>query len=183
MKKQKPGKRWIFKRRKTGEKDVGVLPTQYGESNRFARWQPYSKGWAGGGDSGGSWVSIKFSRKVVIARADGSGPEGLLGRMKAALNSLRGAARRKGYTAPDVTPEQMVVQWLSQKGICAACKGILKTNCKNLRWPHYDHCHETGRGRGFVHRWCNWAEACFRHMSKTERLSFLSWIEDLENNT
>lgn len=90
----------------------------------------------------------------------GTGPQGLLSRMKHLLGISKYRSRQEKYLPPNTTPEDMVYQWVSQKGFCAACKepiDLLKT--------HFDHDHKTGEPRGFVHPVCNMIEGFISKMS------------------
>lgn len=155
--KQESGKTWEFIDKKSGVKDVVVLP-ELGESNDQVYWHtnPSSK-------NGGTWSSRKLRR----LRSQGNGGDGLIERMRMLV---RAGCRTKGYIPIKNTPEEMLDQWKKQNGKCAACGGFL-----DLLKASYDHDHDTGEGRGFVHRWCNHAEGFVRQMSNDEFDSFVLW--------
>lgn len=49
-----------------------------------------------------------------------------------------------------ISPVKQLHMWEAQKGLCALCQTEL-----NFRKAHLDHCHETGRVRGFLCASCN----------------------------
>lgn len=171
---QVPGKEYTFIHKVTGEKDTGILPLTYGESNEFARWQPGSNY-----EKGGHWTSHVFNRKSTHEVRRGQGRQGLISRMRLIVGQQKNTAERRGYMPPRTTPEQMVIEWTTQNGRCAACFGPISLFGTRLdgNGACYDHNHETGEPRGFVHRHCNWAEGALVKMSDVERTNFLKWFE------
>lgn len=168
---QQPGETWVFINRITGEQVSGTLPAR-GESNDFAYWQ-----------NSGCWRSAKFSRDRNKRRTHGETPKGLLGLMDYRLIVSRRHAEIERYAPPDTTAEKMVSEWLLQDGKCAACGGPLGSlvATRNEAAVHYEHCHETGKTRGFVHKHCNFAEAAFLKMSNEEMGIFIDWIKKVQN--
>jgi hypothetical protein len=165
---QIPGKPYTFTRKKTGEKDSGILPAYLGESNDFAMWHKSPKG------RGGSWLSRKFVLKRAQERGQGIGPSGLLGRMKILIkNSNVNAKRENGYIPLKTTPEMLVAEWECQKGRCIACDLPLE-----LLEAHYDHDHDSGEGRGFIHPSCNMIEGILGSLPKNNRERLLNWVKE-----
>jgi hypothetical protein len=177
-KKQIPGQLYTFKKRSTGEEDTGVLPTVEGESNSFAYWIRSRR------KSPGCWASLKFRKRSISDYVEGRGKMGLLGRMKNLLRGSEWVSAHRGYNPPQTTPEQMVKEWEAQDGKCAACHGTLKLfgTVKSHDGACYDHCHKTGKPRGFIHRWCNTAEGAINRMSSDEFLIFSRWIQSIKEN-
>jgi hypothetical protein len=154
--KQFPDRKWTFVDKKTGERDSGILPANFGESNRFARWQR------------SSWISRKFANRASSKWNAGKGPSGLLGRMKFILIKSKYYAKKSGHKPAHITAEDMVKQWQTQKGKCAACCMKL-----NLMRACFDHNHKTGEPRGFIHRICNMAEGQLLLVPNLK--NFLTW--------
>jgi hypothetical protein len=86
-------------------------------------------------------------------------------------NSKTNAARDKSEPA-HVTPQRLVAEWESQKGLCAACRLPL-----SLLDAQYDHDHETGEGRGFLHVSCNMIEGLLGKIPPTNRGYLLNWMK------
>jgi hypothetical protein len=173
---QYPGAQYTFVDRQTKQADTGILPNVRGESNDFAAWEHNGRG-----KYKGNWRSKKLHRAKQNRRRAGSGPLGLLSRMRALLAVQKRYSKAVGYAPPNVTAEQMLEQWELQNGKCAACKGPLKPllGADNRLHPlsaAYDHSHETGEGRGFIHRGCNQIEGLFVNMSDEEVSNYVSWI-------
>jgi hypothetical protein len=57
--------------------------------------------------------------------------------------------KKKGYMGCTATPQELEESFT---GKCAVC-GILESECK--RKLHVDHCHKTGKFRGFICNRCN----------------------------
>jgi recombination endonuclease VII len=163
------GQPWTFVRRKTKEADSGVLPSQYGQSNEFAAWYNDYR-WK----SGGAWVSRKFKNASNSEGACGLGPQGLIIRMRRLRRRTNFDAERYGFTPILTTAEEMVKQWESQNGICIACNkpGVTLLGHGSA----YDHNHETGEGRGFLHNSCNSAEGQLKDLSDESFLHFMKWM-------
>lgn len=161
---QVPGELYTFKSSKYGI-DSGVLPAAFGESNDFAYWSSDTIL-----EQAGMWKSRKFRTRRVEVSSRGEGPSGLLGRMKYIIRGAKRNALWQGYAEIKSTPEQMVEQWESQKGKCAACGKPI-----DLLKSHYDHNHDTGAGRGFLDPWCNRGEGAVRKMTDEEFENFVSW--------
>lgn len=164
MRKQVPGKRYTFICQQTGEKDSGVLPATLGESNSFVRWQPHRN----------TWVSRKLGQSSSRRSKRGLGPQGLVCRMRALLWALKNKAKIKGFALPLISAEEMVEQWNDQAGICVACgePGLILLD----RGSVYDHNHETGEGRGFIHSYCNIAEGYLSNLSSEAFEKYVTWI-------
>ena len=79
---------------------------------------------------------------------------------RAKLNNLRSVAKRGGYAAPTITPEQLDARIAEHDGLCDIC------GCQKPL--DFDHNHENGDARGFLCRSCNLGLGHFR--SKTEVL-------------
>jgi hypothetical protein len=144
--KQFPGKQYTFIRKKTGERDIGILPSKFGKSNSFAKWHFSSRY----GVTGGVWRSVKFHHKDVIERQSGRGPSGLLGRIRHLLAQHKWHAKQRGHETINATPEYITSFIENSGGACTACGEKLSFNDGVL-----DHCHETGNFRGFIHQRCN----------------------------
>jgi hypothetical protein len=113
----------------------------------------------------------------VRARRTGQGRYGLLGRFRVLLPRLRYWSRSHGQAEPITTPEKMLEIWNSQSGQCAACGG--KMELQGVNGSCFDHDHETGKSRGFIHRDCNSIEGLFSKMSDEEVLSYLTWMKEV----
>lgn len=170
--KQIPGKLYTFIKRATGEEDTGFLPRRIGESNSFAFWHKYEK--RKEKNRPGCWQSKKFIAQKNANQLNGTGPQGLRGRMIRLLKNGRWTARRGGYKPPTTTPEMMVTEWISQNGKCIAC--LLPLELLNA---HYDHEHTTGDGRGFINPSCNILEGLLRKLPKANREHLLLWVQDV----
>ena len=169
---QMPNKEWTFVNKRTGETDTGILPAALGEQNDFAIWQKSSAVFRGG-----YWSSRHFYNQCHRRSRKGIGPTGLLGRMRFLLSRQKDDAVRGGHKSPMVEPERMVHLWESQKGFCVACLGHL-----DLLSSNFDHNHDTGEPRGFVHRWCNLAEGHINKMSEVEFSNFIQWSKTTRGN-
>ena len=65
------------------------------------------------------------------------------------LKTMRAASRKYGYAEPCEGVQRVLDLWCSCNGRCACCgQGSAHT-------LHLDHCHVTGRLRGFICRECN----------------------------
>lgn len=104
--------------------------------------------------------------EVFRQRRQGLGSEGLLGRLKYIITRSKCRANQSGYAPIKTSPEEMLRQWDDQQGKCKACDGPL--NELISLDTVYDHDHETGEGRGFVHSRCNLVEGCMKMMSGEE---------------
>jgi hypothetical protein len=172
IKKQIPGQPWIFKSRITKEEIVVILPNAYGESTDEVYWNGDSKR-----TGGGMWKCRKFVVDSVNRRTRGQGPKGLLSRMKYILSKLIDDSKRSGYQPPNVSPEQMVTQWEVQKGLCVACLGPIKLfGTRKEPGANYDHNHETGEGRGFMHGHCNAIEGYQLRLLDSEFEKLFSYL-------
>ena len=111
-----PGQEYTFVNARSGEVDSGILPEAYGLSNEFAIWQknPSVK-------QGGCWSSRKFHKQALSALHSGTGPSGLLGRMKYIHTNSVKYAKLNGHAPVLTSPEEMLKQWEIQKGCCLAC--------------------------------------------------------------
>jgi len=163
---QFPGQEYTFIDKRTGENDRGVLPSDFALSNEFAKWSSHPDY-----KHGGCWSSRKFINAKRRLRQAGLSTAGLLGRMKNLRSDSRTIAKRQGYFPILTSPEEMVLQWEKQKGVCLACSQPLI-----MKLAHYDHNHETGTGRGFVHRTCNHAEGQLKDLSDEAFLHFVKWM-------
>lgn len=63
------------------------------------------------------------------------------------LNAIKYCARKAGYTPATITPEELAKRRAEHSGLCDLCG--------KKRFLVHDHCHTTGRTRGFVCRPCN----------------------------
>lgn len=106
----------------------------------------------------------------------GEGPKGLISRMLHLRKASRHDAKLRGGEPIKDSAEDMLRQWYLQHGKCAACNGPLE-----LLEAAYDHCHETGKGRGFTHRVCNQIEGFMRGMSPGEIKAFVKWVLKLRS--
>jgi hypothetical protein len=163
---QKPGIAWSFYDKVLDLEHEVVLPPVYGESNDEVFWKSYPKS----NKNGGFWKSRKIHLLRFKDRYTGKSKEGLLGRFRVLFTASKSRDPRQGYAAFKSTPEQMLIEWENQQGLCAACKLPLK-----ILKAHYDHDHTTGEGRGFVHAQCNLAEGAISKMSNEAFENFVSW--------
>jgi hypothetical protein len=174
--KQEAGKLWTFVRKKTGDTDTGILP-QIGESNAFAFWVNFPKE-----ERGGHWFSRKAKRARNKEIVLGEGPSALLGKMKLMLNQQRSPSGLRGRKPPTTTPEDMLAMWLAQNGNCAACGSPLSLIQETYNGPRtscFDHNHETGEPRGFIHNHCNKAEGYLSKMTKQEFKNYIAWVSEI----
>lgn len=169
--KQLPGQSFTFTFKKTGETDAGILPVEYGQSNEFAIWVKDRKQIK---TVGGHWLSRKFHYLVTAAWYTGTGPSGLLGRMKRLFSVAYRHCIERGQSPPHTFPEEMVKQWELQKGVCVACGESGLTLAKY--GSAFDHNHDTGECRGFVHYYCNHAEGNLKDLSDEAFLHFVKWM-------
>jgi len=85
------------------------------------------------------------------------------------LSVARGAAHRRNYAAPQITPEDLV-RLMSKSDECVMCgSGLVWTKPR----PHLHHDHKTGEVKGFSHPNCNFAEGMLSKMSDVERKTFI----------
>jgi Recombination endonuclease VII len=108
-------------------------------------------------------------------RAEGS--TGVLGRFRILLPRLRYSAKLQGYKPPCVTPEDMLRIWERQKGFCVACGGPMQL--LGFNGSCFDHDHETGEPRGFVHKNCNTLEGLFSGLLDEQVQRFLVWMRSI----
>ena len=113
----------------------------------------------------------------IRARRKGIGPECMLGRFRILLPRLKYHSRSQGYKEPNITPEQMMRIWQSQEGFCIACGE--KLNLLGFNSSCFDHDHESGKPRGFIHDRCNRAEGIISKMSHEGAENYLSWIKTI----
>jgi hypothetical protein len=163
---QIPGRRYTFYNHRSSQKDSGILPVKHGLSNDFAIWNG-KKNYV----AGGFWASRKFRLQNAIDWNDGTGKQGLITRMRRILTQAKTHAKNGGYVATNSTPENLLKQWKSQKGKCVACRSKMK-----LKEAIYDHNHETGEPRGFIHPICNLVEGFFKRHSGRNRRFYLRWL-------
>jgi hypothetical protein len=57
-----------------------------------------------------------------------------------------------------ISVEEYEARLASQGGRCASCGGVFSAS----ETPHLDHCHHTGKLRGFVHQTCNMGMGLFQ---------------------
>src|SRR6266436_3469869 len=91
--------------------------------------------------------TVEQESRRVMARRKGEGPNGLIGRFRVLLPRLKWFSKSKGYVPPQVTPDEMLKIWESQKGFCVACGGMM--TLQGVNGSCFDHCHKTGTPRGF----------------------------------
>lgn len=70
-------------------------------------------------------------------------------RFKASLTQSRSKAKRYGYVPCDATAEELVAAFAGKCHIC----GVPEAECNQKL--HMDHCHETGKFRGWLCYHCN----------------------------
>lgn len=157
---QIPGKAYTFVNEKTGERDSGILPSERGVSNEFARWT-----------TSHCWESRKYEQARSENRRLGRTSQGLVTRMKYLISAAAKNALKGGYKPYLISPEEMVQQWEQQLGKCLACGQSL-----DLFKAAYHHDHETGEGFGFLHQWCNCAEGRIKVMSNEEFSNFIRYV-------
>jgi Recombination endonuclease VII len=120
---------------------------------------------------------LESEKKRVRARRRGEGPAGLIGRFRILLPRLRFWSKSHGYMPPQTTPDEMLRIWKEQKGFCAACGGEMNLLGSNAGC--FDHDHETGEPRGFIHKRCNDIEGLVSRLSDEQVHSYLSWINNI----
>jgi hypothetical protein len=160
MRRQVENKLYTFKSRKF--RSVTIKLPDYGVTNDVVVWNPHRKCWA--------------VRKHVYSRTKawgaGDGPKvGILGRLKKLITSTKHNSKKFGYSPIKETPESMLKQWEKQNHKCAVCGTFL-----DLLKADYDHNHETGKGRGFVHPPCNAAEGHLKSLSIKAKKRFMRYI-------
>lgn len=160
-KKQIPGQQYTFVNQKTKETDSGILPNELGVSNDFVYWNSHDA----------VWKSRKFCLAQMAAQHKGLGRFGLLSRMRHIISGSKQNAKRFGYKPICDAPEVLVVHWDEQHGFCKACGSPLE-----LLNADYDHDHETGLGRGFIHHQCNVAEGSIAPLTDDEILNLIHYV-------
>ena len=65
------------------------------------------------------------------------------------LGSLKAQSRRGGYAQPYESAQRVIELWEMCNGVCSCC------TAKSDVPLHLDHCHQTGRLRGFICKTCN----------------------------
>lgn len=152
---QAPNKKYTF-----GCGHSARLPA-VGQCTELAKWIPNNTG--KNCRRGGSWSCQPCLREGARKRARGESRQGILARMKSLIWRIQGNAKDRGYVGVVDAPERAVELWHAQKGKCAACACCIVlvggNNC-NL-----DHCHRTGKLRGFLCRSCNLAEGLLARYS------------------
>ena len=85
------------------------------------------------------------------------------------LSRIKRQSRKAGYAEPYEDENRVIELWHVCAGACACCG---TTSFKAL---HLDHCHKTGRLRGFVCETCN---VCigFTSESSSHLVSMASWV-------
>jgi len=85
------------------------------------------------------------------------------------LSRIKLQSRKAGYAEPYEDEDRVIELWNACAGLCACC-GM--KSCKTL---HLDHCHETGRLRGFVCGTCN---VCIGYTNEnaSQLVSMASWV-------
>jgi hypothetical protein len=166
--KQIPGKTFTFIRRKTGQRNTVILPEKLGESNESVIWTSKSSF-----TRGGCWQSRLFMALSNKDAFKGQGPAGLISRMKHLLISSKTTAIRDGHEPAKTTAVAMIKEWELQNGLCALCEAPVE-----LLKAHYDHDHETGQSRGFVHPFCNSIDGLLRKVRKENRQIILSRLKN-----
>jgi Recombination endonuclease VII len=163
--KQIPGEFYTFRSCKTGEKVTVKLPLA-GVSNSEVQWRDRSTY-----QRSGTWVLRKFSNESMARSQRGEGPSGLISRMRAIIGTAKNDAKKLNYQPIQESPQKLVEQWNKQNGLCAAC-GEAFGNEKSC----YDHDHETGKGRGFIHQTCNTVEGRLKAFSNKRFLKLMYWL-------
>jgi len=118
-----------------------------------------------------------YEAQRVRIRRKGIGPEGVLGRFRILLPRLRYWSRSHGYAPPNVTPQKMLKIWESQKGLCIACGEEMTLQGRN--GSCFDHDHESGEPRGFIHKNCNTIEGLLSKLSDEQVSRYLAWIQNI----
>jgi hypothetical protein len=142
--KQIPGESWTFP---CGHK--AVLPKKRAESNEFAYWNTKT------------WICNPCSKARKTKGLRGEGRGGLLTRMAQLHRATEYLSKKSGYAPPNVSPERMTEMWPLQKDLCAACGEPIE-----LLKSDFDHNHDTGEPRGFIHHSCNVVEGNTKRMPK-----------------
>jgi Recombination endonuclease VII len=106
------------------------------------------------------------------AWVEGRGSHGLITRMRRLRQAANWNSKRLGYMPILLSPDEMLKQWDNQNGVCVACG----KNDLSLFESNYDHDHETGEGRGFIHPACNKAEGYLKNFSDESFLHFMKWM-------
>jgi recombination endonuclease VII len=161
--KQQPKRAWNFP---CGHS--GVLPDALGQSNDFAYWKVIKRT-----ARQGSWACRYCKNTGAQKLRQGLGQNGIVGKLKNLLRSGKVNARRKHYTAPQITPDELVALWISQEGKCAACGCHIEL--LSVRGCALDHNHWTGEVRGFLCHSCNWAEGLLKDYSEEQFQRFCEY--------
>lgn len=174
---QMPGQSYTFIDRKTGVEDIGILPAKYGDTNDFVYWAKKSNC-----KNGGNWSSKKFVNARAHLQLIGANKRGTISRMRWLITSSRRAAKSWGGEPIKTSPADMIRQWEEQKGNCKACAkplmGLRRPDLRHITHDDtvYDHDHDTGEGRGFIHSYCNLAEGYTKKMTDEEFLNFVRYF-------
>ncbi len=85
------------------------------------------------------------------------------------LSSLKRQSRSQGYAEPYESVSRVLELWNLSGGSCACCGHESQSTL------HLDHCHETGRLRGFVCKTCN---TCIGYVqeSSSRLISMAVWV-------
>jgi hypothetical protein len=170
------GKPWTFRNKGTGEAETVILPS-VGESNATLIWHPVLTH-----SRGGYWIHRRFHYDNEKWVRSGQSPTGLLGTMTNIFYKQKNEAKKKGYKPPDTTPEKMLETWVAQDGKCIACLSPLNLFSLSLNAATnacYDHNHETGEPRGFIHNRCNIVEGRLLKMSDEEFENYITWVSKI----
>lgn len=87
----------------------------------------------------------------------------LAGRVDHAIRDSRRPGRERGYKPIRCPAEKLVAAFKEQNGECAIC-GQSDGETRSLRLRP-DHCHKTGRFRGWLCHRCNWAVAHYERFA------------------
>lgn len=105
--------------------------------------------------------SITGRRKVVDTyRRD---KDRLTHYLKTALKGSRDANKRFGYAACTANVEELRAAWTAKCHLCDVSNE--QHVVENKKWIHMDHCHTTGRFRGFLCVHCNKLVSCLERSS------------------
>lgn len=77
---------------------------------------------------------------------------GSLAWVNSRLSVSRVRSRKQGYKPVDMTSGELIAEFENHHGCCDIC-GISEKECQNNL--SIDHCHQTGKFRGFLCRACN----------------------------
>ena len=130
-------------------------------------WNTHSKSW------GCRSCYLKHNKNL----RDGTGPLGLLGRMRYLYRTCVRESIKWGYTPPNITPELLVTHWVNQNGKCAWTGEKIELLGRGTAMEHN---HKTGEFRGFVKADANHSEGYLGQLTFRGRVNLFAKLYEKE---